>query len=98
MSGSRSAKGMAVVCCLSALLVGCSTSGGEEGSGGGVDPRVHEGEAPSYSWSTSVSKVAWEWRVPDEESGLVEALPGRSGAVMVLLDAGTGPWTVVGLI
>lgn len=82
---------VAVSCCLVTLLAGCSALGGEkEDAESGVDHQVYEGEAPAYARVTSVSDVAWEWEVPDEEVSLADVLPGRSGPVMVLGDGVVG--------
>ncbi|WP_239643020.1 outer membrane protein assembly factor BamB family protein [Nocardiopsis alkaliphila] len=87
MSGSNAVGALV----LSVLLPvsGCGFFGEGEGDPG-VDHRVYEGEAPAYEVPGSVSRVAWEWEVPDQENSLVDVLPGRSGPVMVLGDGLVG--------
>lgn len=85
---SVSVGGGVLPCSLVILLAGCSLFGSAEGDPeNGVDHRVYEGEAPTYEMPGSVSRVAWEWEVPDQEI----SLNGRSRFRWV---ASQGPGTV----
>ncbi len=84
------AKSLSVSFCSSLFLSSCSFLGNEGSVENDTDHRVYEGEAPSYSQVNSVSGVAWEWEVPDEDASLSEVLSGQSGPVMVLGDGVVG--------
>lgn len=77
---------LALSLCGALFLSSCSSPEAREADGGGLDHRVHEGEGRSLSKVSSVSEVAWEWTVPDEDVNLAEVLPGTAGPVMVISD------------